>query len=96
MGGLTNALKSGAALLLLPAALAASTRTEYRPAPIEPIEPFGPEPLPPIARGEPLTVLSWNLQFAGSRRHHFFYDGGQAVHVPPEDVEAIAAFRAGR
>ncbi|MDG1480620.1 MAG: endonuclease/exonuclease/phosphatase family protein [Myxococcota bacterium] len=87
MGGLTNALKSGAALLLLPAALAASTRTEYRPAPVEPIEPFGPEALPPIVRGEPLTVLSWNLQFAGSRQHHFFYDGGQAVHVPPEDVE---------
>lgn len=87
MGRLTEAAKSGAALLLLPAALAASARTEYRPAPVEPIEPFGPEALPPLRRGETLTVLSWNLQFAGSRRHHFFYDGGPAVHVPPGDVE---------
>ena len=30
----------------------------------------------------------WNLQFSGSRKHHFFYDGGPAVHVPVADVEA--------
>ena len=24
----------------------------------------------------------WNVQYAGSRKHHFFYDGGEAVHVP--------------
>ena len=36
--------------------------------------------------GEVFTVLNWNLQYAASRKHHFFYDGGPAVHVPPEDV----------
>jgi len=37
----------------------------------------------PIVPGEALTVVSWNLQFAAGTRHHFFYDGGQAVFVPP-------------
>ena len=32
------------------------------------------------------SVLNWNLQFAGSRKHNFFYDGGDAVGVPKEDV----------
>ncbi len=37
--------------------------------------------------GTPLTLTSWNLQFAGGRRH-FFYDGGRDVHVPTHEVEA--------
>ena len=36
--------------------------------------------------GEPFKVLSWNLQYCGSRKHNFFYDGGTAVHVPRADV----------
>ncbi|MFT5684512.1 MAG: endonuclease/exonuclease/phosphatase family metal-dependent hydrolase [Myxococcota bacterium] len=87
MSWLTAAVKSGAALLLLPAALLTSIRAGYRPEPVEPVEPFGPEGAPPIPVGEAFTVLCWNLQFAGSRKHHFFYDGGPAVHVPPADVE---------
>lgn len=39
-----------------------------------------------LSRGEPFTVLSWNLQFAGTRRYHFFYDGGPEVSVRPEHV----------
>lgn len=42
---------------------------------------------PPAPAGETLRVLVYNAQFAGTRRHHFFYDGGEASHVPPEDVE---------
>jgi len=34
----------------------------------------------------PFDVLCWNLQFCGSRKHHFFYDGGDAVFVPRCDV----------
>jgi endonuclease/exonuclease/phosphatase family metal-dependent hydrolase len=36
-------------------------------------------------------VLSWNIQFAGSRDLHFFYDGGDAVHVPPPVVDRTLA-----
>lgn len=42
------------------------------------------------ADGE-LTVLVWNVQYAGSRKHNFFYDGGQAVSVPASDVEDTLA-----
>ena len=39
----------------------------------------GPAPL--IESGQTLSVLSWNVQFAGSREAVFFYDDGPAVHV---------------
>jgi endonuclease/exonuclease/phosphatase family metal-dependent hydrolase len=40
-------------------------------------------------------VLVWNVQFCGSRRHRFFYDGGRAVSVPEGDVRgSIAAMSA--
>jgi len=38
-----------------------------------------------------LRVLVWNVQFCATRAHHFFYDGGEAVHVPREDVDAALA-----
>jgi endonuclease/exonuclease/phosphatase family metal-dependent hydrolase len=95
MGRLRSAAQSGAALLLLPAALVAATRVEYRPGADEPVEVFGPPTTRPLVRGGELSVLSWNLQFAGSRRHHFFYDGGRAVHVPAADVaETVAGITA--
>ena len=93
MGRLTEATKTGAALLLLPAAIAAAARTEYRPAAVESVEFFGDASVQPLRRGQPFSVLCWNLQFAGSRQHHFFYDGGPAVHVPPEDEVAQACAR---
>lgn len=53
-----------------------------------PAEVTCPAEAPAVPEGEPVRVLVWNVQYAGSRRHHFFYDGGRAVHVPPEDVAA--------
>ena len=50
---------------------------------------------PELKRGREFTVLLWNVQFATSRKHLFFYEmGGTAVSVPRSDVdetlEAIA------
>ena len=41
--------------------------------------------------GGSLSVLVWNIQFCASRKHQFFYDGGDAVHVPPADVDQTVA-----
>ena len=43
-----------------------------------------------------LKVLSWNIQFAASTKHNFFYEGGTAVSVPSADdvhatLDTIAA-----
>lgn len=46
---------------------------------------------PLLPRGTPVKVLVWNVQYAGSRKHHFFYDGGEAVHVPEQDVRDTLA-----
>ena len=61
---------------------------EFNPDAVEKISVQNVRPTEPIPSGKSLTLLSWNLQFSGSRKHHFFYDGGQAVHVPQSDVEA--------
>lgn len=45
----------------------------------------------PIRLGQPLTVLCWNLQFCAGREQVFFYDGGEAVHVPPARVRRTMA-----
>lgn len=67
----------------------------HRPAEREPIPVVTRGPAAPLRPGVPFTVLCWNIQYAGTRRQKFFYDGGDAVHVPPEDREvglaAIAA-----
>lgn len=47
-----------------------------------------PADTPPVPTDSDLSVLVWNVQFAASRVHHFFYDGGQVVHVPASDVTA--------
>ncbi len=70
-------------------------RLVYDPAPVESVavECAGePRALKP---GEAFTVLVWNLQFGASRKHEFFYDGGDAVHVPREDVDETLAAIAG-
>jgi endonuclease/exonuclease/phosphatase family metal-dependent hydrolase len=41
---------------------------------------------PSIPNGRTLKVLIWNIQYAGSRHYHFFYDGGQDVSVSEEHV----------
>ena len=69
--------------------------TEHRPAPEERVRVDGWRPAQPLPVGSPFRVLSWNLQFCGSREHHFFYDGGQACHVPAGDVAGTLAGVAG-
>lgn len=41
---------------------------------------------PALPPSQVIEVLSWNVQYCGSRKHWFFYDGGDAVHVPRQDV----------
>ena len=49
----------------------------------------------PLVPGQPFRVTSWNIQYAGSRRLHFFYDGGRAVSVPlPLVQETLAGIAA--
>lgn len=58
----------------------------------EPVVQAGPAAPPDVRR--PLTVCTWNLQFCGTRRHRYFYDGGPDTFVDPANVrEAIAAVR---
>ena len=40
----------------------------------------------PLQKGTPFTLFNWNIQYAGSRKHNFFYDGGKVVRVPEVDV----------
>lgn len=40
-----------------------------------------------VPRNRPIKVLSWNIQFCAGRNHLFFYEGGEAVVVPTEDVQ---------
>lgn len=65
--------------------------TEHRPAPQASVAPQGHATPAPLPVGVPFTTVCWNLQFCGSRRHHFFYDGGRAVAVPPEDERSTRA-----
>ena len=60
---------------------------EFNPDPVEKVSVQNMRPTEPIPAGKSLKLISWNLQFSGSRKHHFFYDGGQAVHVPLADVK---------
>ena len=60
---------------------------EFNPDPVEKVSVQNMRPNEPAPSGKVLKLLSWNLQFSGSRKHHFFYDGGQTVHVPHSDVE---------
>jgi endonuclease/exonuclease/phosphatase family metal-dependent hydrolase len=71
--------------------------TEHRPAPREVAAVVcaggGPPPAPGragrpgLVAGRPFRVVSWNIQYSAGRKHRFFYDGGDAVHVPRQDVE---------
>jgi endonuclease/exonuclease/phosphatase family metal-dependent hydrolase len=77
-------------LVVLGLAIAAR-RLVWFPDEVEPVAVTCAADAPPAPRDRPLKVLIWNIQFAGSRRHHFFYDGGRAVHVPEEDVRSTLA-----
>ena len=69
------------------------TVTEYRPADVEPLEirQLGdPDILPP----EQLTVLSWNIGYAGlGREEDFFMDGGTTAR--PGSTEVVNSYLAG-
>lgn len=73
---------------------------EHRPDPVEAVvvECLGGAAAPPSAQAKPnlraghaFTVVSWNLQYGAGRKHRFFYDGGDAVHVPLADVQEAMA-----
>jgi len=68
--------------------------TEHAPADLEEVAVEGPANGPGIEAGVPFKMVSWNLQYGASRKHKFFYDGGEAVHVPAADVaETVGAIR---
>lgn len=46
---------------------------------------------PHLEPGGSLTALVWNLQYCGSRNYHFFYDGGDDVHVAAAHVQQALA-----
>ena len=52
--------------------------TEYMPAPIEAVEVGRPGEGGAVLTGEPMTVLSWNVGYAGlGKNEDFFMDGGK-------------------
>lgn len=57
-----------------------STPRRYRP-----VHALGNPALDALPTDRPLRVVSWNLQFCGGRREPWFYEGGTAVFVAPED-----------
>ncbi|HCH65277.1 MAG TPA: hypothetical protein DFR83_20900 [Deltaproteobacteria bacterium] len=65
--------------------------TEYAPEARQPEPVHGDGNGAGLVVGSPFTVVSWNLQYSASRKHRFFYDGGEAVHVPEADVQATVA-----
>jgi endonuclease/exonuclease/phosphatase family metal-dependent hydrolase len=83
-----------AALLLVapPLGVVAAVRRGWHfPDRVEPVAVVSDPTAPLLPRGAPVRALVWNIQYCGSRRHHFFYDGGRQVHVPPGDMAATLA-----
>lgn len=80
------AIGLGVVVLAVAGTLGAALGTEHRPAPIEPTEVVCAEQVKTLSKNEPFQMVSWNLQYGASRKHQFFYDGGEAVHVPESDV----------
>lgn len=83
---------AGTIVLALGVLVAAAFGTEHRPAPVEDVPVVQRDAARPLQAGEPFDLISWNVQFGAGRKHHFFYDGGDAVQVPRADVdEAVLA-----
>ncbi len=80
------AIGLGVVVLAAAGAVGAAVGTEHKPAPIEPTEVVCGADTQELTKNEPFQMVSWNLQYGASRKHQFFYDGGEAVHVPEEDV----------
>ena len=82
-------------LLALGGFVAFTFATEYTPADEEPVPVDGAGNGAGLEAGKPFTLVSWNLQYSASRKHRFFYDGGDVVHVPAADVtETVAGISA--
>lgn len=83
---------AGALLLLLAGLFAAAWLTTYHPDAREPVEITCTGDAPPVAPGQTLEVLSWNVQFMAGKEHVFFYDvmGGEG----PDDRPARASIEA--
>lgn len=67
----------------------------YEPAPVEEVAADCRGAQATLRVGEPVTVVSWNLQYAASREQQFWYDDGDAVFPAADAVartlEALAA-----
>lgn len=73
-------------VLIVAAGVAYLTVREYRPKPVEHVEPAGGGRIP--AQGDKVTLLSYNTGYAGlSRDEDFFMDGGSKVQ--PESRELV-------
>lgn len=42
---------------------------------------------PLLVPNQVFTLLCWNIQYSGSTRTQFFYDGGRAARVSPDDLQ---------
>lgn len=54
---------------------------EYRPKKHEKVNIHSSLQNKVLKIGQTIDLLSWNIQFCGSRNYHFFYDGGPDVRV---------------
>jgi len=64
---------------------------EWRPEPLEhtPVTPGAASPAAPLPAGARLSLLTWNLGYAGlGRGADFFMDGGRQVRPPDRDLVA--------
>jgi endonuclease/exonuclease/phosphatase family metal-dependent hydrolase len=76
----------GAGLSLAAVGAALARGAVYLPPPVQDVVVRCAPDVRTARTGESLRVLVWNVQFGGSTRHEFFYDGGEAVAVPESDV----------
>ncbi len=60
----------------------------YHPKSVEqkPVYNVGTPPL--LSAGQPIKVVTYNVQFCAGVRYHFFHDGGPDTVVTPRDVRA--------
>ena len=67
------------------------TATEFNPAPVESVEVGRPGEGGAVPAGEVLTVLNWNVGYAGlGRNEDFFMDGGK--RSKPDEPDVVYAY----
>lgn len=72
----------GIAVFAALALIAYLTLTEYKPDDIEPVEPVGTVSEKSLCSGESISILSWNIGYAGlDKNADFFMDGGKGVRT---------------